>query len=741
MRKSRQGPLLASLCIAASLFLPTLTATAAESVPELQYPAIPVGRHETMVSGPNGSVTLACSATSPGVDLATYDNTSTVARKLDRTQMIDGVPNCITKPVVDKNGTLYGIPYGKMANGVSTWGPNLLAYSGNDLKWKYPVSCGSNSIPVTVGANGNIYTTQYMSDGVHLIGLTPEVASGQTQPAKVLDIKIANDCSVEFFPYRDGLLVRGQNSGFKYYSYAGKLLAQPQVNRFWDARLGANGGLFDYKLVSGSFTSTSVSMYDPLTGQMAWTTSASTPGANVQATSLFPLPGGGVAALIKEQKMASDGIPATPATYISTLAILNSAGQKVSSIEVPSASAGNMSYNHRIVSSDNGKLVIVSDAELRPSYASAISIRVFDIATGSWAYQQLMSGDLSKPGGPSGFYTDRGPAIGDNNLFLIGQCSGNCSVYQEKKLYAVKAPVGLGVDYPRGAVLEANTPEQPAPVPYVALGDSYSSGDGVVPFESGTDTPSNQCHRSELSYGKLTSRNPRLAASLSLGKFAACGGAETTQILNDSANGERAQYKWLNSDTRLVTLSIGGNDIGFITYGIACIVDNCNIDSAAYYSAIQKIENELPHKLEATYRKLLETGVNAQILVLGYPQLAPIKAEWEPVDPRCPYLYSSGEGDKRPWKDAQGARMLVDRLNTQIKTVVDRIREIKPDFQRLRYIEVNGIDSPFYGHTICSSESYFNNLDQAVGHPSYALHPNARGQQAYADLVTRELQQ
>lgn len=102
----------------------------------------------------------------------------------------------MTTPVADKNGDIYGVPFGEDANSNWVKGPNLLAYTGNTLKWKYPLTCGYDTSPsYVVGANGNIYPTTRLSDGVHLIGLTPGVAASQTTPTKVLNIKISDDCS------------------------------------------------------------------------------------------------------------------------------------------------------------------------------------------------------------------------------------------------------------------------------------------------------------------------------------------------------------------------------------------------------------------------------------------------------------------------------------------------------------------------------------------------------------------
>lgn len=49
-----------------------VAASAVESIPALQWPAVSVGRHENIVSSPTGSVTLPCNTLGHGVDLVTY---------------------------------------------------------------------------------------------------------------------------------------------------------------------------------------------------------------------------------------------------------------------------------------------------------------------------------------------------------------------------------------------------------------------------------------------------------------------------------------------------------------------------------------------------------------------------------------------------------------------------------------------------------------------------------------------
>ena len=111
---------------------------------------------------------------------------------------------------------------------------------------------------------------------------------------------------------------------------------------------------------------------------------------------------------------------------------------------------------------------------------------------------------------------------------------------------------------------------------YVALGDSFSSGEGNPPYESGTDTLSDTCHRSSQAYGSLLavyrgySANGLPSSSFA---FPACSGAVTHDLFyaNYQNAGEPAQLSALGPATQKVTLTIGGNDIGFTNILSACL--------------------------------------------------------------------------------------------------------------------------------------------------------------------------
>src|SRR4051812_14937031 len=108
---------------------------------------------------------------------------------------------------------------------------------------------------------------------------------------------------------------------------------------------------------------------------------------------------------------------------------------------------------------------------------------------------------------------------------------------------------------------------------YVALGDSYASGEGDPPFDPGTDIPKgterDMCHRSADAYP----RRLKLDASVIL-IHRACSGAVTANVTSTAQYlREPPQLQWLDDKTDLVTLTIAGNDAGFATTLVNCLLN------------------------------------------------------------------------------------------------------------------------------------------------------------------------
>ncbi|WP_367128872.1 SGNH/GDSL hydrolase family protein [Saccharothrix sp. HUAS TT1] len=152
-------------------------------------------------------------------------------------------------------------------------------------------------------------------------------------------------------------------------------------------------------------------------------------------------------------------------------------------------------------------------------------------------------------------------------------------------------------------VLTSTAAEAAAPVDYVALGDSYSSGTGAPPYTGGT------CYRSPRGYAQLWADTHEVSSF----KYAACGGA-TTQSMTD-------QFASLDAGTDLVSITIGGNDVGFANTMITCVTGSDSSCVNAVDNGIQTARTTLPGRLDATYATIRNRAPNASVVVLGYPHL------------------------------------------------------------------------------------------------------------------------
>lgn len=92
-------------------------------------------------------------------------------------------------------------------------------------------------------------------------------------------------------------------------------------------------------------------------------------------------------------------------------------------------------------------------------------------------------------------------------------------------------------------------------VRYVAMGSSFAAGPGVA---SSADVPPNRCARSTDNYPHLLARRLRLQLT-----DVSCSGATTDHVLGPW-NELPPQLDALTSDTGLVTITIGGNNVGYI---------------------------------------------------------------------------------------------------------------------------------------------------------------------------------
>src|SRR2546421_4894413 len=131
-------------------------------------------------------------------------------------------------------------------------------------------------------------------------------------------------------------------------------------------------------------------------------------------------------------------------------------------------------------------------------------------------------------------------------------------------------------------VLVAAPAHVASPVAYVAMGDSYSAGVGSGDY----DSSSGSCSRSPHSYTALWAASHPVSSFTSV----ACSGATTTDVLNN-------QLGALNAGTTFVTITIGGNDAGFVNVVTSCLFGTDNACISAVNNAKTYATNTLPGKL------------------------------------------------------------------------------------------------------------------------------------------------
>ncbi|MGH3944624.1 MAG: SGNH/GDSL hydrolase family protein [Pseudonocardiaceae bacterium] len=226
------------------------------------------------------------------------------------------------------------------------------------------------------------------------------------------------------------------------------------------------------------------------------------------------------------------------------------------------------------------------------------------------------------------------------------------------------------------------------PVDYVALGDSYSSGVGTGFY----DAASGDCARSPLSYPPLwaTERQP---ASF---QFVACSGATTTDVRGN-------QISALGPGTDLVTITVGGNDVGFGPVLQTCTFAESDRTCIAAVNAAQAYSRSvLPGRLSRAYAEIRSAAPHAHVIVLGYPRLFDLAPSC--ADPLVPNLV-------RRNKLNEGS----DVLNTVIQKTVSE----QPGFS------FTDVRSRFADHGVCSADPWINgpSVPTFVG----PYHPNQTG--------------
>lgn len=261
------------------------------------------------------------------------------------------------------------------------------------------------------------------------------------------------------------------------------------------------------------------------------------------------------------------------------------------------------------------------------------------------------------------------------------------------------------------------------PANYVALGDSFSSGEGAPPFDAGTDTKADKCHRSKFAWARYLD----IEAPLALSGHFACSGALATNVVRDSFKTERPQTAQLRSVANvpeLVTVSVGGNDVGFGDIILTCYLTGLatrgrEVGAGPCINRVrrakQDIDRLLPARLPDVYRsigaQLTAGGRSGRVLVVGYPN---IMATGTAFKAHC--LWLSG-----------GAREALVGLGTYLDTRIAQIvATTRTSGVPVSYVSTLNV---LAGHELCTGDAYVEAIVPNGGKTQLSGHPTAAGQQ------------
>jgi hypothetical protein len=250
---------------------------------------------------------------------------------------------------------------------------------------------------------------------------------------------------------------------------------------------------------------------------------------------------------------------------------------------------------------------------------------------------------------------------------------------------------------------------------YVALGDSFSAGEGLAPYQTGTAVKSgrnkNTCYRSaKNAYPALRAT---VLPSVSDRAFWACSGATIASIESvpgtkrtPAQHGQPKQTAAVGASTEFITLTAGANDAGLGSVTSACVVyrragkthrfstnKSCGAQVRASIAKLPAITTQL----EGLYNTLLNNSApDSQLVVAGYPAIFSSSYKGLPKvngSAFCTLSKVRGAGTAGvSIASAKSIESFVQQLNTAITNAIANINATRPG--RIMYSDVYATSVP-----------------------------------------------
>lgn len=242
---------------------------------------------------------------------------------------------------------------------------------------------------------------------------------------------------------------------------------------------------------------------------------------------------------------------------------------------------------------------------------------------------------------------------------------------------------------------------------YVALGSSFAAGNGLGARKPGSPV---HCFQTPGGYPTPVAKQTGLRLV-----DMSCSGSTTDHILSGGQLLLGPQLAAIGPQTKLVTITSGGNDVGYVGDLMAASGKMGRL-GAWLYGDIKSAEARpyiaVTNKLAKIVSEVRQTAPKAKILIINYPAILPANGN-------CAALGISS-------KQADTSREVARRLATATQRAAEKSGAMLVD-----------MDTASAGHDACSDEPWVNGASAKTG---TVFHPNAAGAAATADAIIKALQ-
>lgn len=385
--------------------------------------------------------------------------------------------------------------------------------------------------------------------------------------------------------------------------------------------------------------------------------------------------------------------------------------------------------NDDMAISNNGRYVAVTGND-------RLSLKLYDLSTCQFSASANHSPDSTTGCSPIDMYDFLKSQI-SGQLIRVGLPRFNADTTQ----LSLKAVIGTGA----GAQTELISLLAPGaqyndtgqrPTNYIALGDSYASGEGAFNYFTGTDEGDNKCHLSKASYPYLLGLKLQLDSVHSV----ACSGARMVNVNGSGTEAPQHTTKpldafsddWLpgydpqlrfidEKQPNIVTVSMVGNDVGFADIIKRCILfnDTCYSSYEDRMGLVENINSRF-NSMVAMYSQIKAAAApGAKVYVIGYPSIVK-------PDGNCRLnVYLNGE-------ETEFASKLTNYLDYVIKLAAQKAG--------VTYVDT---EDALDGYRLCDDHAAAsaavngltagNDTLHMIGQESY--HPTAFGHQLLANTI------